>query len=270
MNFRTIIEPFRIKSVESVKFTRREDREAALARGRLQRLPPARRGRPDRPADGFGDRRHVRRAVERGHAGRRVLRRQPLVLPLRGGRQGPDRVRARHPHAPGPGCRADPLSHGAEAGPDRSQQQSLRHDARQHRGGGRRGPGPRHPRGHRAAGHSPVQGQRRPRRARAPARGAREPGAAGDGDGHQQLGRRPACVAREPARRPQVLRPVRQAVLPRRVPVRRELLVHQAPRARAGRIARRRPSPRRCSRWPTGARCRPRRTGCRTSAASWR
>jgi tryptophanase len=31
MNFRTIIEPFRIKSVESVKFTRREDREAALS-----------------------------------------------------------------------------------------------------------------------------------------------------------------------------------------------------------------------------------------------
>jgi tryptophanase len=31
VNFRTIIEPFRIKSVEAVKFTRREDREAALA-----------------------------------------------------------------------------------------------------------------------------------------------------------------------------------------------------------------------------------------------
>ncbi|MEW5981016.1 MAG: tryptophanase [Acidobacteriota bacterium] len=30
MNYRTIIEPFRIKSVEAVKFTRREDREAAL------------------------------------------------------------------------------------------------------------------------------------------------------------------------------------------------------------------------------------------------
>src|SRR5512136_1819826 len=30
MNFRTIIEPFRIKSVESVKFTSREEREAAL------------------------------------------------------------------------------------------------------------------------------------------------------------------------------------------------------------------------------------------------
>src|SRR5512144_482125 len=30
MEFRTIIEPFRIKSVESIKFTTREDREAAL------------------------------------------------------------------------------------------------------------------------------------------------------------------------------------------------------------------------------------------------
>jgi len=30
MNFRTIVEPFRIKSVEAVKFTRREDREARL------------------------------------------------------------------------------------------------------------------------------------------------------------------------------------------------------------------------------------------------
>ncbi len=31
LHFKTIIEPFRIKSVESVKFTRREDRESALA-----------------------------------------------------------------------------------------------------------------------------------------------------------------------------------------------------------------------------------------------
>src|SRR5512144_922334 len=30
MEFRTIIEPFRIKSVESIKFTTREDREAAI------------------------------------------------------------------------------------------------------------------------------------------------------------------------------------------------------------------------------------------------
>ena len=32
MNFRTIIEPFRIKSVEAIKFTRRDERVAALAR----------------------------------------------------------------------------------------------------------------------------------------------------------------------------------------------------------------------------------------------
>ena len=29
-DFETIVEPFRIKSVESIKFTRREEREAAL------------------------------------------------------------------------------------------------------------------------------------------------------------------------------------------------------------------------------------------------
>lgn len=34
MNFRTIIEPFRIKSVEAVKFTRREEREAAIREAR--------------------------------------------------------------------------------------------------------------------------------------------------------------------------------------------------------------------------------------------
>ena len=32
MNFRTIIEPFRIKSVEAIKFTTREEREARAAR----------------------------------------------------------------------------------------------------------------------------------------------------------------------------------------------------------------------------------------------
>jgi tryptophanase len=32
LHFKTIIEPFRIKTVESVKFTERGDRERALAR----------------------------------------------------------------------------------------------------------------------------------------------------------------------------------------------------------------------------------------------
>jgi tryptophanase len=36
MNFRTIIEPFRIKSVEAVKFMTREEREAALKAARYK------------------------------------------------------------------------------------------------------------------------------------------------------------------------------------------------------------------------------------------
>ena len=44
--------------------------------------------------------------------------------------------------------------------------------------------------------------------------------------------------AREPTRGPERLRPVRQAVVPRRLPVRRERLVHQDPRARLGRKSR--------------------------------
>ena len=42
----------------------------------------------------------------------------------------------------------------------------------------------------------------------------------------QQLRRRPAGVDGEPARRPRSLRPLRRAAVPRRVPVRRERLVH--------------------------------------------
>ena len=49
---------------------------------------------------------------------------------------------------------------------------------------------------------------------------------------HEQLGRRPARLAREPPRRACDVRPPRRAALPRRVPVRRERLVH--PGARGG------------------------------------
>ena len=81
----------------------------------------------------------------------------------------------------------------------------------------------------------PVQGQCRYGCARGPAGGARgrRPGRLRDRD--QQLGRRPAGLAREPARGPGRVRPLRQAALPRCVPVRRERLVHQDPRAGPGR-----------------------------------
>ena len=84
----------------------------------------------------------------------------------------------------------------------------------------------------------------------------------------EQLRRRPAGLDGEPARRPRALRQVPEAVLPRRLPLRRERLLHQAARAglraadaegdRAGDVLAS----------PTAARCRPRRTASRTSAAS--
>ncbi len=54
-------------------------------------------------------------------------------------------------------------------------------------------------------------------------------GAVGDGDRHQQLGGRAAGVDGQPAGGARGLRPPRHPLLPRRLPLRRERLVHQAP-----------------------------------------
>ena len=115
LQFKTIIEPFRIKSVESVKFTHREERGEGARGGGLQRLPPPRGGRPHRPPDRLRHGRHVGGAVGRDHAGRRVLRGEPLLLPLPRRRPGPHRLPAHHPHPPGARGGADPLPQRAEA-----------------------------------------------------------------------------------------------------------------------------------------------------------
>ena len=115
-----------------------------------------------------------------------------------------------------------------------------------------------------------VQGQHRPGCAGAAARRAGRPCSAGHGDGDQQLRRWPAGLAREPARRPDAVRSLPEAVLPRRVPIRGERVVHQDARGGPGRTDAEGDRAGRCSRWPTAARCPPRRTASRTSAGSWR
>ena len=88
---------------------------------------------------------------------------------------------------------------------------------------------------------APVQGQHGRRRARRRCSPSAPPTCPSRvRHGHQQLRRRPAGQPGEPARRARGLRPLRRAAVPRRLPLRRERVVH--PRAR-GR-PRRPPDPR--------------------------
>ena len=103
-------------------------------------------------------------------------------------------------------------------------------------------------RGPRPGRAAPVQGQHRPRAARAAARGVGGQRAARDADGHQQRRRRAAREPREHPRDGRDRPPPRQAAHHRRLPLRRERLVHQVPRAGPGRRGR----------WPTScATCSP-------------
>ena len=82
MPIKTIIEPFRIKSVEPIRWTTREQREA-FARGRaLQPVSAPRRRRPHRPAHRLRHRRHVHPSMGSRHGRRRELRRQQELRPL--------------------------------------------------------------------------------------------------------------------------------------------------------------------------------------------
>ena len=90
---------------------------------------------------------------------------------------------------------------------------------------------------------------------------------AGDADGHQQFRRRPAGVHGQ-YRSGAAQSPARYGIplLPGRLPVRRERLVHPPARAGLRRAGRRNRSRRRCFRWRTAARFRRRKTRSPTSA----
>ena len=271
MSFHTLIEPFRIKSVEALKFTRREDRVLALdAAGGNVFLLHADDVLVDLLTDsGTGAMSAAQWGAlmqgDESYAGSRSFYRfrdvvQALtgfkhIIPTHQGRAA-ERI----------------LFHTTlQTRTDRPEQQPLRHHPRQHRGRRRRGARPGHPRGAHAGRAAPVQGQHRS-------------GCASSGCSRSTATRVPLVmvtvtnnsgggqpVSLENLRAVRALCDrLRQAVLPRRLPLRRERLLHQAARGRTATTGRRATSPARCSRSPTAARCRRRRTASRTSAASSR
>ena len=145
--FRTIIEPFRIHSVEPLRITTPEERHAAIVDGRIQPLRPPRRRRADRPADRLGHRCDVARSVGRDPARRRELRGLAVVVRLPRRRPGALPVHARDPDAPRAGRGEDPVLGDRRTGQGRSEQHALRHDARERRVHGRGGGRPGDPRG---------------------------------------------------------------------------------------------------------------------------
>ena len=109
MDYKTIIEPFRVHTVQAIDLPDRDAREAALVRAGYNLFGlHADEVIIDLLTDS-GTGAMSSEAVGRDDDGRRVLCRQPLLLPLRGGRARPHRLQRDHPHPPGPRGREDPL-----------------------------------------------------------------------------------------------------------------------------------------------------------------
>ena len=187
------------------------------------------RGHPDRPADRLRHRGDVGGAMGRHHARGRIVRGRPVLVPFPRSGARADRLSAHHPHPSGAGRGADPLLLPRSPGSHRDQQHALRHHARQRGVPGRpagRHPDPRSPETGRGLS---VQGEHRPRRPGADP--CRLPGGGGlrHPHDHEQLGRRAAGLDGEHPVGERDLPGKWDPVLPGRLPVRRELLLHQDP-----------------------------------------
>ena len=231
MNFRTIIEPFRIKSVEPVKFTTREERAARLREaGYNVFLLHAEDVLIDLLTDsGTGAMSSAQWGAlmqgDESYAGSRSFYRfRDVVKDLTGfthiipTHQGRAAERILFHSILSPGQIVPNNTHFDTTRANIEVEDAEARDLVIAEG---RVPAALHP----------FKGNVDLGALRAAAGRARRPRAAGDGDRHQQLRRRPARLAGEPARRPGAVRPLPQAVLPRRVPLRRERLLHQDARA---------------------------------------
>ena len=251
---KTLIEPFRIKSVEPIRMTTRAERERLLDGGEAERLPAPGRGRAPRLAHRLRHRRHEHRAVGGHHAGRRELRRRPQLLPAGGGGAGPHRLR-RTSSPPTRGGRPSGSSSATVCKPGHVVPSNCHFDTTR-ASSSANGAEARDlviPEGLEPAHAPPVQGEHRPRpgggppRARGRPRPLRHDHVTNNTGGGQPVSlENLRAYADAPA-------PPRQAARPRRLPLRRERHVREDARAglrgRAGEAT----SPRRCSRWPTAA-----------------
>ena len=269
LHFKTIIEPFRIKSVESVKFTHREERERALAEAgyNVFRLHAedvlidllTDSGTGAMSAAQWGA---IMQGDESYAGSRSFYRFRDVVQDLTG-------LPPHHPDAPGPRGRAHPVpqpcSSRGDVVPNNNHFDTTRANVEVEEAEARdlvipegRVPSLIHP----FKGNIDLAALERTLETD----GERVPlvmvTVTNNSGGGQPVSLENLRGVRD------ALRPLPEALLPRRLPLRRERLLHQDARGGPAPTARRRRSRRRCSRSPTAARCRPRRTASPTSAAS--